>query len=80
MESVMNIYSDEISNYTDQLKYKKKFLEKFGDKIDASDPFYFDGIDIIDGTTGELIKGAKLERDSWSRTTNILIKYFHLDL
>lgn len=80
MEIVMNIFSDEISKYEDQLDYKEKFLEKFGDKIDADDPFYFDDTDIVDSTTGETIRGAKLTIDSWSRITNILIKYFHLDL
>lgn len=80
MEAVMNIFSDEISTYEDQLRYKEKFLEKFGDDIDADDPFYFDDIDIVDGTTSETIRGAKLERDSWNRITQVLIKYFHLDL
>lgn len=80
MEIVMNIFSDEISKYEDQLDYKEKFLEKFGDKIDADDPFYFDDTDIVDSTTGETIRGAKLTIDSWNRITNILIKYFHLDL
>lgn len=80
MKAVMNIFSDEISNYEDQLDYKEKFLQKFGDKIDADDPFYFDDADICDGTTGETIRGAKLTIDSWNRITNTLIKYFHLDL
>lgn len=80
MKAVMNIFSDEISNYEDQLRYKEKFLEKFGDNIDADDPFYFDGADICDGTTSETIRGVKLERDSWNRITQVLIKYFHLDL
>lgn len=80
MKIVMNIFSDEISKYEDQLDYKEKFLEKFGDKIDADDPFYFDDADIVDSTTGETIRGAKLTIDSWNRITNILIKYFHLDL
>lgn len=80
MKAVMNIFSDEISNYEDQLRYKEKFLEKFGDNIDADDPFYFDGADICDGTTSETIREAKLERDSWNRITQVLIKYFHLDL
>lgn len=80
MEIVMNIFSDEISKYEDQLDYKEKFLEKFGDKIDADDPFYFDDTDIVDSTTGETIRGARLTIDSWNRITNILIKYFHLDL
>ena len=76
----VNIFSDEISKYSDQLSYKKKFLEKFGDEIDADDPFYFDGSNIIDGTTGETIRGVQLSVDTWSRITNVLIKYFHLDL
>ena len=80
MEAVMNIFSDEISTYEDQLRYKEKFLNKFGDKIDADDPFYFDNADIVDGTTGETIRGAKIERDSWNRITQVLVKYFHLDL
>ena len=80
MKTVMNIFSDEISNYEDQLDYKEKFLQKFGDKIDADDPFYFDDADICDGTTSETIRGAKLTIDSWNRITNVLIKYFHLDL
>lgn len=80
MKEVINIFSDEISNYNDQLKYKQKFLEKFGDKIDADNPFYFDDVDIVDGTTGETIRGAELDRDSWNRITQVLIKYFHLDL
>lgn len=80
MKAVMNIFSDEISNYEDQLEYKKKFLQKFGSKIDADDPFYFDDIDICDGVTSETIRGAKLTVDSWNRITNTLIKYFHLDL
>lgn len=80
MAEVINIFSDEISNYEDQLKYKKKFQEKFSDKIDADDPFYFDDADICDGTTGETIRGAKLTIDSWNRITQVLIKYFHLDL
>ncbi len=80
MKDVINIFSDEISNYNDQLKYKQKFLEKFGDKIDADNPFYFDDVDIVDGTTGETIRGAELDRDSWNRITQVLIKYFHLDL
>lgn len=80
MKVVLNIFSDEISNYENQLEYKEKFLQKFGDKIDADDPFYFDDDTICDGVTGETIKGAKLTVDSWNRITNVLIKYFHLDL
>lgn len=77
--NVINIYSDDISKFEDQLNYKDSFLKKYGDKIDANDPFYFDGADIID-EYGETIKGAKLERDTWNQITKVLIKYFHLDM
>lgn len=75
----IDIFSDELSTIKDQLSYKEAFLKKFGDKIDANDPFYFDNVDIVD-EYGETIKGVKLERNSWKQITNVLIKYFHLDL
>lgn len=74
----INIFSDEISNCNDQLFYKNDFLLKFGDKIDSDDPFYFDGINIIDEFSST-IHGAKLNEDSWNHITKVLIKYFHLD-
>ena len=77
---VIDIYSDDMSKFDDQLNYKDSFLKKYGDKIDANDPFYFDGVDIVDGTTNETIRGANLERDSWNQITKVLIKYFHLDI
>ena len=77
---VIDIYSDDMSKFEDQLNYKDSFLKKYGDKIDANDPFYFDGLNIIDGTTGETIRGVQLSVDTWNRVTNVLIKYFHLDL
>lgn len=77
---VIDIYSDDMSKFCDQLNYKDSFLKKYGDKIDANDPFYFDGADIVDGVTGETIRGAKLDRDSWNQITKVLIKYFHLDI
>lgn len=78
--NVIDIYSDDVSTFNDQLNYKAAFLKKFGDKIDDNDPFYFDGADIIDGVTSETIRGAKLDRDSWNQITKVLIKYFHLDM
>ena len=75
----IDIYSEESSTFTDQLNYKASFLKKFGDKIDSNDPFYFDGVDIVD-EYGKTIKGAKLERDTWKQITDVLFKYFHLDL
>lgn len=77
---VINIYSDDISKYEDQLNYKDSFLKKYGDQIDADDPFYFDDADIVDGVTSETIRGAELERDSWNQITKVLVKYFHLDM
>lgn len=78
--NVIDIYSDDVSTFNDQLNYKVAFLKKFGDKIDDNDPFYFDGADIVDGVTSETIRGAKLDRDSWNQITKVLIKYFHLDM
>lgn len=76
----LNIFSDSISVCNEQLAYKKAFLKKFGNKIDADDPFYFDDVDIVDGVTGETIRGAQLDIDTWNSITRVLIKYFHIDL
>lgn len=80
MKKTIELFSNEISNYRDQLNYKDSFLNKFGDKIDMSDPFYFDNVYIVDSVTGETIRGAQLERDSWKQITNILLKYFHIEI
>lgn len=79
MKSI-DIFSNDLSNFNDQLKYKKEFLNKFGLEIDADDPFYFDDVEIIDGVTGETIRGAELEKDTWKQITNILLKYFHIEI
>lgn len=76
----MNIYSEELSTIKDQSEYEKSFIKKFGSKIDSDKPFYFNDSDIVDGTTGEVIKEAKLERDSWNHITKVLFTYFHLNL
>lgn len=76
----IDIFSNDLSNYSDQLKYKKEFLNKFGVEIDADDPFYFDDAEIIDGVTGETIRGAELEKDTWKQITNILLTYFHIEV
>lgn len=76
----IDIFSNDLSNYNDQLKYKKEFLNKFGAEIDADDPFYFDDTEIINGVTGETIRGAELEKDTWKQITNILLTYFHIEV
>lgn len=75
-----NIYSDEVSKVAEQLIYKDAFLKKFKDNIDANDPFYFDDNEIVDGTTGETIRGAQLEQDTWNKITQVLTNYFHLEV
>lgn len=74
----IDIYSDKMSDYKDQIAYKDAFLKKFGDKIPSNDPFYFDDVDIID-ENGETIRGISFGTDTWETITKRLIKYFHLD-
>lgn len=75
----INIFSDELSTYSDQLNYKKAFLLKFGDKISSvtKDPFYFDDCDAID-ENGERIPDIRLTSDTWNQITKKLINYFHI--
>ena len=75
----IDIYSDEVSNYNDQLLYKNSFLEKYGDKIPSDDPFYFDDVEAVD-ENGETIRGISLNTSTWAEITKVLIRYFHIEL
>ena len=75
----IDIYSDEVSNYNDQLVYKDAFLKKYGDKIPSNDPFYFDDVEAVD-ENGETIRGISLNTSTWAEITKVLIRYFHIDL
>lgn len=80
----IDIFSDEVSVWEDQISYQDAFLARFGDKIDykgKSFPFYFDDCDAVDATinANPTIRGICLGRDTWAQITKKLLKYFHVD-
>ena len=75
-----DIYSKDILDYDDQLKYKEAFKLKYGYLLDQNnEDFSFDDVDIYDIKTSKTIPHIKLNSSSCAEITKKLIEYFHLE-